>query len=101
MDYFPYRSDQLFAEEVAVNDIAEQYGTPCYVYSRAAIEAAFTEYTDSLEGSDHLICYAVKANSNIVRLSRKASKTHRPLLLACSMARTSGSRWCPLPRRLR
>ena len=40
MDYFPHRCDQLFAEDVAVADIAEQYGTPCYIYSRAALESA-------------------------------------------------------------
>ncbi|MEH6583077.1 MAG: diaminopimelate decarboxylase [Halioglobus sp.] len=69
MDYFPYRSDQLFAEDVAVSDIAEQYGTPCYVYSRAALEAAFTEYTRALADVPHLVCYAVKANSNIAVLN--------------------------------
>lgn len=69
MDYFPYRSNQLFAEDVAVSDIAEQFGTPCYVYSRGALEAAFTQYTTALEGAPHLICYAVKANSNLAVLS--------------------------------
>lgn len=69
MNYFPYRSNQLFAEEVAVNDIAEEFGTPCYVYSRAALEAAFKEYTAALAGAPHLICYAVKANSNIAVLN--------------------------------
>jgi diaminopimelate decarboxylase len=69
MEYFPYRGDQLFAEEVALNSIAEQYGTPCYVYSRAALEDAFTAYTEALHGAEHLICYAVKANSNIAVLN--------------------------------
>ncbi len=69
MNYFPYRSNQLFAEDVAVNDIAEEFGTPCYVYSRAALEAAFKEYTAALAGAPHLICYAVKANSNIAVLN--------------------------------
>ena len=69
MNYFPYRSSQLFAEDVAVSDIAEQFGTPCYVYSRAALEAAFTQYTEALEGAPHLICYAVKANSNLAVLN--------------------------------
>lgn len=65
MEHFPYRSDQLFAENVALADIAEQYGTPCYVYSRAALEQAFTAYSEALKGVPHLICYAVKSNSNI------------------------------------
>ena len=69
MNYFPYRNDQLFAEDVAVSDIAEQFGTPCYVYSRAAIETAFNQYTTALEGAPHLICYAVKANSNLAVLN--------------------------------
>ena len=69
MDYFPYRSGQLFAEGVPVADIAEQYGTPCYIYSRAALEAAYCEYVTALEDAPHLICYAVKANSNIAVLN--------------------------------
>lgn len=69
MEFFPYRDDQLFAEDVAVTDIAEQYGTPCYVYSRAALETAFNEYTTALAGAPHLICYAVKANSNLAVLN--------------------------------
>ncbi len=68
MGYFEYRGDSLYAEEVAVSAIAERHGTPCYVYSRAALEAAFCEYRDALAGTDHLICYAVKANSNLAVL---------------------------------
>ncbi|MFT4823955.1 MAG: diaminopimelate decarboxylase [Halioglobus sp.] len=69
MDYFPYRSNALFAEDVAVSDIAKEFGTPCYVYSRAALEAAFKQYTVALADAPHLICYAVKANSNIAVLN--------------------------------
>ena len=69
MEYFPYRGEQLFAEELPVQEIAAQYGTPCYIYSRAALEAAFTAYTDALRGAPHLVCYAVKANSNIAVLN--------------------------------
>ncbi|MEH6570247.1 MAG: diaminopimelate decarboxylase [Halioglobus sp.] len=69
MEFFPYRGDQLFAENVAVADIAQQYGTPCYVYSRAALETAFNEYTTALADAPHLICYAVKANSNLAVLN--------------------------------
>jgi len=65
MDYFNYRGDALFAEDVAVADIAEDFGTPCFIYSRATLERHFQAYAQALTGSPHLICYAVKANSNL------------------------------------
>ena len=65
---FDHRDGSLFAEDVACTDIAAIYGTPCYVYSRAAMEAAFAQYQQALAGSDHLVCYAVKANSNLAVL---------------------------------
>jgi diaminopimelate decarboxylase len=68
MEHFAYREGHLYAENVAVSDIAAVHGTPCYVYSRAALEAAFMEYRNALEGVDHLVCYAVKANSNLAVL---------------------------------
>ncbi|QIB65259.1 diaminopimelate decarboxylase [Kineobactrum salinum] len=68
MNSFSYRDGALFAEEVAVDAIAEQYGSPCYVYSRAALEQALSAYQNALEGCPHLICYAVKANSNLAVL---------------------------------
>jgi len=69
MDNFPYRDGNLYAENVPVSDIARIHGTPCYIYSRAALESAFLEYQDALAGCDHLICYAVKANSNLAVLN--------------------------------
>ena len=69
MEYFPYRDGSLHAENVPVSDIAAAHGTPCYVYSRAALEAAFGEYQRALSGCEHLICYAVKANSNLAVLN--------------------------------
>ena len=69
MNYFNYRDGRLHAEGVAVSDIAEEHGTPCYIYSRGALESAFLEYQRALQGSDHLICYAVKANSNLAVLN--------------------------------
>jgi diaminopimelate decarboxylase len=69
MEYFPYRDGKLYAEETAVSDIAATHGTPCYIYSRAALEAAFGEYRSALADCDHLICYAVKANSNLAVLN--------------------------------
>ena len=65
MDFFEYKNNQLFAEEVSVADIAEQYGTPCYVYSRKTLERHYHAFTDAADGHPHLVCYAVKANSNL------------------------------------
>jgi len=64
-----YRDDALFVEGVSLNDIATQFGTPCYVYSRATLERNFCAYRDALQGSDHLVCYAVKSNSNLAVLN--------------------------------
>lgn len=72
MDHFPYRDGELQAEGLAVADIAGRYGTPCYIYSRAALENAFREYQQALAGCDHLVCYAVKANSNLAVLDTLA-----------------------------
>ncbi len=69
MDYFNYKDRLLFAEEVAVADIAKQYGTPCYIYSRATLERHWHAFDQSFAGHPHLICYAVKANSNIAILN--------------------------------
>jgi diaminopimelate decarboxylase len=69
MNHFTYREGSLYAENAAVAAIAAAHGTPCYIYSRAALEAAFMEYHQALEGTEHLICYAVKANSNLAVLN--------------------------------
>jgi diaminopimelate decarboxylase len=66
---FEYRHGVLCAEQVPLDDIARRFGTPCYVYSRAAIEAAFREYAEALRGREALVCYSVKANSNLAVLS--------------------------------
>ncbi|GLH35074.1 MULTISPECIES: diaminopimelate decarboxylase [Pseudomonas] len=65
MNAFNYRDGELFAEGVALSAIAERFGTPTYVYSRAHIEAQYRSYTDALQGIEHLVCFAVKANSNL------------------------------------
>lgn len=65
MDAFNYRDGELFAEGVALSAIAERFGTPTYVYSRAHIEAQYLAYADALAGVPHLVCFAVKANSNL------------------------------------
>ena len=65
---FHRRGDELFAEDIPLSAIADRVGTPCYVYSRAALEAALDAYLDALAGCRHLVCFAVKANSNIAVL---------------------------------
>jgi len=69
MDYFHYQNDSLFAEEVSVSELAAHYGTPCYVYSRRTLERHYHAFTDAAQGHPHLVCYAVKANSNIAVLN--------------------------------
>lgn len=69
MEPFTRREGALYAEDVAVADIAATHGTPVYIYSRAALESAYTAYTDALAGHPHMICYAVKANSNLAVLN--------------------------------
>jgi diaminopimelate decarboxylase len=68
MDHFNYRNGRLFAEDVDLADIAEQYGTPSYVYSRATLERHWHAFDDTLAGHPHLVCYAVKANSSLAVL---------------------------------
>ncbi|HKU46307.1 MAG TPA: diaminopimelate decarboxylase, partial [Burkholderiales bacterium] len=62
---FAYRNGVLCAEEVPLDSIAERFGTPCYVYSRAAIEGAYGEFVKALGERAGLVCYSVKANSNL------------------------------------
>ncbi|CAA0118173.1 diaminopimelate decarboxylase [Zhongshania aliphaticivorans] len=69
MSPFHYLNGELHAESVPLSKIAAEFGSPCYVYSRAYLEQRFTEYTEALAGQDHLVCYAVKANSNIAVLN--------------------------------
>ncbi len=69
MDYFNYRNNELFAEDVAVQDIVYQYGSPCYIYSRATLERHWNAFDKAFGDHPHLICYAVKANSNIALLN--------------------------------
>ena len=69
MDYFSYRDDRLFAENVAVEDIIKQHGTPCYIYSRATLQRHWHAFDAALAAHDHLVCFAVKANSNLAVLN--------------------------------
>lgn len=69
MSAFAYRGGEFTAEEVPLSAIAERFGTPCYVYSRAALEAAFRSFDAAFSGTPHLVCYAVKANPNLAVLN--------------------------------
>jgi diaminopimelate decarboxylase len=66
---FTYRNGALCADEVALDDIAQRFGTPCFVYSAASIAAAFGEFSAALKGGNALVCYSVKANSNLAVLA--------------------------------
>jgi diaminopimelate decarboxylase len=68
-DYFHYQNDTLYAEQVSLAEIATRFGTPCYVYSHAALTDNLRQFTSALQGREHLICYAVKANSNLAILN--------------------------------
>jgi len=65
MDFFNYKNGQLFAEDVNLEDIAKKYGTPCFVYSRATLERHWHAFNDAFGDHPHMICYSVKANSNV------------------------------------
>ena len=69
---FAHRNGTLCAEQLPLDELARRFGTPCYVYSRAAIERAYAEYSNALAGRDALICYSVKANPNLALLALMA-----------------------------
>ena len=66
---FGYQNSELCSESVPLDFIAREFGTPCYVYSRAALVAAYQEFDAAFAGRDHLVCYAVKANSSLAILN--------------------------------
>jgi diaminopimelate decarboxylase len=72
MKYLEREGGELRLDGVALAEVARRFGTPCYVYSRAMIEAAYREFDTGLAGVDHLVCYAVKANSNLAVLDTLA-----------------------------
>ena len=65
MDFFQYKNEQLYVEDLPVKQLAEEFGTPLYIYSRATLERHWHAFDSALVDHPHLICYAVKANSNI------------------------------------
>jgi len=72
MDYFNYRENSLYAEDVAVADIVATHGSPCYIYSKATLERHWRAFDTAFAQQAHLICYAVKANSNLAILNTLA-----------------------------
>ncbi len=69
MDYFNYKDNELYAEDIKVRDLVEQYGSPLYVYSKATLERHLRAFEDALVSKDHLVCYAVKANCSLAILN--------------------------------
>ena len=94
MDHFNYRNGELYAEDVAIAEIAAEVGTPFYVYSTATIERHIKVFDEALNGMPHLVCYAMKANSNlaVLRVAVKAGagldvvsegELHRAIAAGC------------------
>ena len=69
MEHFSYKDNNLLVEDASIASVAEKYGTPCFIYSKAALEQNYQAYEKAFEGHSHLICYAVKANSNLAVLN--------------------------------
>ncbi|HAD09400.1 MAG TPA: diaminopimelate decarboxylase, partial [Porticoccaceae bacterium] len=65
MNHFTHNNGELRAEQVNLTEIARRFGTPTYVYSRSALSESFLAYENALTELPHLVCYAVKANSNL------------------------------------
>ena len=74
MNYFDYKGNELYCEDVPVEQIAAEVGTPFYLYSAATITRHFRVFTEAFEGTDHLVCYSVKANSNLAVLDLLAKE---------------------------
>lgn len=73
MHFFKYKKGELYAEEVPVREIAAKYGTPVYIYSASTLVRHFKAYDEAFDGKHHIICFALKANSNsaVIRLFAK------------------------------
>ena len=74
MDYFSYQEGVLFTEDISVVEIVSKYGTPCFIYSKATFIRHFHAYEDALKEIPHIICYGMKANSNLAVLQLLAKE---------------------------
>ena len=72
MDYFNFKGPDLYAEEIKATDLAKEYGTPLYVYSKATLHRHMNAFEDSLKDKKHLVCFAVKACSNLAVIHEMA-----------------------------
>lgn len=72
MDFFQYKNNQLYAEDLPVTQLAQEFGTPLYIYSRATLERHWHAFDNAFGEHPHLICFAVKSNSNIAILQTMA-----------------------------
>ena len=72
MDFFGFKDSDLYAESVKITDIASQYGTPLYVYSKATLSKHMEAFESALKRRNHLVCFAVKACSNLAVLNLMA-----------------------------
>ena len=70
--YFPYRHGQLCCEMLPLTKLADAVGTPAYVYSKAALLASYAAYDHAFKDVPHLVCYSIKANSNLAVISTLA-----------------------------
>jgi diaminopimelate decarboxylase len=73
MNYFEYKNDQLYAEDVSIADLADRFGTPFYLYSARTLKRHFRVFDEAFAGTDHLVCFAMKALSNLSILKLFAS----------------------------
>ena len=83
MPSFHYVDNELYAEDVALTEIAREHGTPTYVYSKTDIENAYTAFDEAFSDHPHLVCYSVKANSNIARLNIQLNRNFTCKLDVC------------------
>jgi diaminopimelate decarboxylase len=100
MHHFAYRDGVLHAEDVELNLIAEEIGTPFYCYSTATLERHYRVMSDAFKGSEHAICYAMKANSNqavIKTMGSPKANSAAPWPLAFPDARSSFQALAKLP----
>ncbi|MDO8462265.1 MAG: diaminopimelate decarboxylase, partial [Deltaproteobacteria bacterium] len=74
MHHFHYKKDKLYCEEVPLSEIAKKVGTPCYIYSAATLDRHLTVFRDAFSPLPHLVCFAMKSNSNLAILRLVASK---------------------------
>ena len=74
MDYFSYQDGVLFTEDISVAEIVSKYGTPCFIYSKATLIRHFHAYEDALKEVPHIVCYGMKANSNLAILQLLAKE---------------------------